>query len=466
VSTEAGIRYRLIFLASEGHWDGHDTDSVHVKVDNAQDTEWKVFPVTSGSGKSQWKEIKMDFTAKGPTTIIMWSDGHHCIDVDDVRLLSCPAPATLTLYDTTDEKASAAPLTLYDMTDEKASAAPLTLYDMTDEKASCSKVTTNVGEQQREYSSVYANNAKGTAHARSMLNSHQAWSAKKNSAGQWMSMDLGQVRKVWGVVTQGRARGRWSNQYVKTYKVQYSEDGSTWKDVTGTYKGERGDSGKEAQFPQPVMARFVKLVVRTWSSHISMRAAAITCKGEPPQLQPPPHCKVATTNPAEAERSYSTVYNNDRKGTGHARSMLNAHQAWSAKVNRKGQWMSMDLGQARKVWGVLTQGRGRGRWTNQYVKNYKVQYSLDGSTWKDVNGLFYAGQGDEPSKTVFPQGPVLARYVKLVVETWNSHVSMRAAAMTLACEEPVVPVAPAPAPQESVAGPPISGKCHVEKYFF
>jgi hypothetical protein len=37
-------------------------------------------------------------------------------------------------------------------------------------------------------------------------------------------------------------------------------------------------------------------------------------------------------NPGEEDRKYSTVFNNDAKGTIHCRSMLNSSQAWSAKT--------------------------------------------------------------------------------------------------------------------------------------
>ena len=48
----------------------------------------------------------------------------------------------------------------------------------------------NPPESSRTYSSIHANNAIGTGHARSMLDSAQAWSSGSNSVDSWMQIDL------------------------------------------------------------------------------------------------------------------------------------------------------------------------------------------------------------------------------------------------------------------------------------
>ena len=55
----------------------------------------------------------------------------------------------------------------------------------------------------RYYSSVYQNDAVGTGHAQSALNSPGAWRAQTNAAGQWMVMDAGEPIKMSGVITVG-----------------------------------------------------------------------------------------------------------------------------------------------------------------------------------------------------------------------------------------------------------------------
>ena len=50
-----------------------------------------------------------------------------------------------------------------------------------------------------------------------------AWSAKTNNRNQWIQADLGGLKWVSGVVTQGR-NGAYS-QWVTRFNVQYSENG-------------------------------------------------------------------------------------------------------------------------------------------------------------------------------------------------------------------------------------------------
>ena len=65
-------------------------------------------------------------------------------------------------------------------------------------------ITINPPEENRSYSSIYGNAAIGQGHARSMLDSDQAWSSGSLSVGEWMQIDIGVLEKVVGVITQGR----------------------------------------------------------------------------------------------------------------------------------------------------------------------------------------------------------------------------------------------------------------------
>ena len=72
--------------------------------------------------------------------------------------------------------------------------------------------------------------------------------------------------------------------------------------------------------------------------------------------------------------------------------------AWSSKLNNKGQWLEVDIGETAKVTMVATQGRYD---YDQWVKSYKVAYSKFGghfvfqnkvsSKVKPVNGHISKG---------------------------------------------------------------------------
>ena len=54
--------------------------------------------------------------------------------------------------------------------------------------------------------------------------SYGVW-AGKNRADEYLQVDLGKLKDIRKVATQGRAN---KNQWVKRYKLQYSVDGSQW----------------------------------------------------------------------------------------------------------------------------------------------------------------------------------------------------------------------------------------------
>jgi len=51
------------------------------------------------------------------------------------------------------------------------------------------------------------------------------WSALTNDQNQYIQITFGQIFQITGVATQGKAD---DTQWVKSYKLEYSTDGSTW----------------------------------------------------------------------------------------------------------------------------------------------------------------------------------------------------------------------------------------------
>ena len=91
-ATGSYITYTLKLLAYAGTWDGTDTDDFHIKVDNSDQSDWVQYSVEHGT----WEEASLTFTAYGETTITIWSDAYHCIDVDEIVLEMCSSICTST----------------------------------------------------------------------------------------------------------------------------------------------------------------------------------------------------------------------------------------------------------------------------------------------------------------------------------------------------------------------------------
>ena len=135
-------------------------------------------------------------------------------------------------------------------------------------------------------------------------------------------------------------------------------------------------------------------------------------------------------SPGYSHCKASTVWSNDPIGRSHGLGRLGSSQAWSARTNRKGEWWQIDEGSAKRIVGVRTQGRSGGGKDNQRVTAYKVSTSLDGKSWTAVDGgkvfAANAARSDTTVNNKFSK-PVMARYVRIIVESWRHHVSMRAA---------------------------------------
>ncbi len=93
---------------------------------------------------------------------------------------------------------------------------------------------------------------------------------------EFMTIDTGALQSITGVVTQGRGVG--ADQWVKSYTVQVSTDGSSWTavDEGATFTGNTDKLIKvTSTFASPVDARHVRIFPTTWNSWPSMRAGVL-----------------------------------------------------------------------------------------------------------------------------------------------------------------------------------------------
>ncbi|XP_078667263.1 uncharacterized protein LOC144909086 [Branchiostoma floridae x Branchiostoma belcheri] len=109
-----------------------------------------------------------------------------------------------------------------------------------------------------------------------------AWSAGGNGPGQWLQVDLGEATFVTGVITQGRQNSY--AQWVTSYKLQFSVNGTDWTTYAGSDGSDKVFTGNTDMntpvtnlLDNPVAARYVRFLVLTWVYHISMRAEILGC---------------------------------------------------------------------------------------------------------------------------------------------------------------------------------------------
>ena len=111
-----------------------------------------------------------------------------------------------------------------------------------------------------------------------------AWTAQTNSASEWLQIDLGSLRRVTGIITQG-ARDFGHIQYVAAYRVAYSDDGENWTEYRdqGAVEGKifpgnfDNNSHKKNMFETPFLARFVRILPVAWHNRITLRVELLGC---------------------------------------------------------------------------------------------------------------------------------------------------------------------------------------------
>ncbi|KAK3730961.1 hypothetical protein QZH41_007182 [Actinostola sp. cb2023] len=98
--------------------------------------------------------------------------------------------------------------------------------------------------------------------------------------------------------------------------------------------------------------------------------------------------------------------------------------SWSSRHNRVGQWIQVDLNRVTKVAGIATQGRSN---ANQWVKQYKLQYSSDGKTFNNYEGgkVFTANKDRNSVVKHNLYHPIIARYIRVLPQAWQGHMSLR-----------------------------------------
>ena len=98
--------------------------------------------------------------------------------------------------------------------------------------------------------------------------------------------------------------------------------------------------------------------------------------------------------------------------------------SWSARYNDAGQWLRVDFSKGIKFTGIATQGRQD---ANQWVKSYKLKFSVDGGHFEDYNGgHVFAGNSDRNTIVGHLLHPAIhAQSIKIVPVSWYGHISMR-----------------------------------------
>ncbi|XP_061647973.1 coagulation factor V isoform X2 [Phyllopteryx taeniolatus] len=114
-----------------------------------------------------------------------------------------------------------------------------------------------------------------------------AWQARYRDMKQWLQVELADVMKITGIITQG-AKSLGKEMYVTSYTLKYSDNGIHWHDYTEDddrpakiFFGntDNNEHVKNFIYP-PIFSRFVRIVPRTWTASITLRVELLGCNFE------------------------------------------------------------------------------------------------------------------------------------------------------------------------------------------
>ena len=250
----------------------------------------------------------------------------------------------------------------------------------------------------------------------SMIDSAGGWCSSANSVGHWIQLDNGKLGSISGVITQGRKN---SDQWVKSFKVKYKDEGGSWWDVDGkTFPGNSDRNTKvTTTFSKPVRARYIRIYPQTWKGHMSTRADMFAGDTNTNNLS-------ALGDLPYSNHSSSANWDDDAIGTSHGAGRLDSGRAWSAKKNKNTEWYQLSVNNPIYVSGVAMKGRPD---SNQWITSVKLKYEDENGEFQDVDGGFkFDANYDRYSLVkIFFENPVRTRAIRFYPQSWKNHASGR-----------------------------------------
>lgn len=188
---------------------------------------------------------------------------------------------------------------------------------------------------------------------------------------QWLQVDLRGITKI------NEVGLHWETAYAKTYKIQLSDDGVRFRDVTGVLAGVAGYQ----LIPLEHYGRYVRILGLTRATDwgFSLREVHLAAFYTPPMGR----CDVpeaATRKPALASSTEgaATPASAAVDGPGPTR--------WSSEFTDE-QWIQVDLGREQQVCHIWLD------WEAAYAGTFEVQGSLDGVTFVGISPVLTGQHG-------------------------------------------------------------------------
>jgi len=212
------------------------------------------------------------------------------------------------------------------------------------------------------------------------------WASASGTDPQWMTIDFGSTKSF------NQVKLTWETAYAKSYKLQVSDNGTTWVDIYTTTTGDGGTDSIAAAGT----GRYLRIygTERGTIYGYSLYEVEVYNNTTGPEI---PAATLLSLNKTVNVSSTQDLF------VGSAAVDGDGGTRWASASGVDPQWITVDLGQSRSVTRVKLE------WEAAYGKSYKLQISSDGTTWNDV---FSTTTGDGGTDDVTVSGT--GRYVRML----------------------------------------------------
>ncbi|XP_056149933.1 neuropilin-1a-like isoform X2 [Lampris incognitus] len=401
------------------------------------DMEPDTTPPAGAVCRYDWLEIWDGFPAVGPHI------GRYCGLTSPGRVISYTGILSMTI--TTDNAIAKEGFSARYTVRERS--LPL---EHTDEEFTCMEpLGMESGEitlKQITASSQYNSN---WSPERSRLNYlENGWTPSDDTVKEWIQVDLGFLRFVSAIGTQGAISKETKRHYfVRSYKVDVSSNGEDWIPVKQDskqkiFQGNHNPTDEVQSFlPKQTLARYIRIRPMNWEQGICMRFEIYGCRTS----DYPCSTMLGMVSGQISDTQISASSYAERGWMAENARLLTGRSGWTQQQTKqpfKNEWLQVDLGQDKLVTGVMIQG-GKHRERNIFMKRFKVGYSLDGEEWtmvKEDNTTrpkVFIGNQNHDTPELRAVGPLLSRFIRVYPErATNEGLGLRLELLGCELEEP------------------------------
>ncbi|XP_078143764.1 neuropilin-1a-like [Centroberyx gerrardi] len=407
------------------------------------DMEPDTTPPPGALCRYDWLEIWDGFPAVGPHI------GRYCGQTSPGRVISYTGILSMTI---TTDNAIAKEGFSANYTVRERSLPP----GHTDEDFACMEPlgmeSGEISSEQISASSQYNSN---WSPERSRLNYQEnGWTPSDDTVREWVQVDLGFLRFVSAVGTQGAISKETKKHYfVRSYKVDLSSNGEDWVTVKEgskqkIFQGNHNPTDEARSFlPKQTLARYIRIRPMSWEQGICMRFEIYGCRTS----DYPCSGMLGMVSGQISDAQISASSHADRGWVAENARLLTGRSGWTQQQTKqpfRNEWLQVDLGQDKLVSGVVIQG-GKHRDRNVFMKRFKVGHSLDGDEWtmvKEDNTTrpkIFTGNQNHDTPELRAVGPLLTRFVRIYPErATNEGLGLRLELLGCELEEPTTPPPP------------------------